>query len=67
MVPRLEDEDHDKSKNNEQKKDDVLPPASVLLVPSGDIKLLYGLAHVDARLLDVVFDTVEECALVYDE
>jgi hypothetical protein len=33
MVPRLEDEDHDKSKNNEQKKEDVLPPASVLLVP----------------------------------
>jgi hypothetical protein len=33
MAPRLEDEDHDKSKNNEQKKEDVLPPASVLLVP----------------------------------
>ena len=33
MAPRLEDEDHDKSKNNEEKKEDVLPPASVLLVP----------------------------------
>jgi hypothetical protein len=33
MVPRLEDEDHDKSKNDEQKKEDVLPLASVLLVP----------------------------------
>ena len=33
MAPRLEDEDHDESKNNEQKKEDVLPLASVLLVP----------------------------------
>jgi hypothetical protein len=33
MAPRLEDEDHDKSKNNEQKKEDVLPLAGVLLVP----------------------------------
>jgi len=33
MAPRLKDEDHDKSKNNEQKKEDVLPLASVLLVP----------------------------------
>lgn len=33
MAPRLEDEDHDKSKDNEQKKEDALPPASVLLVP----------------------------------
>jgi hypothetical protein len=33
MAPRFEYEDHDKSKNNEQKKEDVLPPASVLLEP----------------------------------
>jgi hypothetical protein len=35
--------------------------------PSGDFKLLYRLVHVDGRLLDVVFDAVKECALVYDE
>ena len=33
MAPGLEDEDHDKSKDNKQKKEDVFPPASVLLVP----------------------------------
>jgi hypothetical protein len=33
MAPGLENEDHDKSENNEQKKEDVFPPASVLLVP----------------------------------
>lgn len=33
MAPRFEDEDHDKSKNNKQKKEDALPLSSVLLVP----------------------------------
>jgi hypothetical protein len=33
MAPRFEDEDHNKSKNNKQKKEDALPLASVLLVP----------------------------------
>ena len=33
MPPRLEDEDQDKRKNNEQKKEDALPPARILLVP----------------------------------
>ena len=33
MAPRFEDEDQDKAKNNEQKKEDALPLASVLLVP----------------------------------
>lgn len=33
MAPGLEDEDHDKSKNDKQKKEYVFPPASVLLVP----------------------------------
>lgn len=33
MAPRFEDEDHDKSENNEQKKEDALPLACVLLVP----------------------------------
>jgi hypothetical protein len=33
VVPRFEDEDHDKSKNNEQKKEYALPLAGVLLVP----------------------------------
>jgi hypothetical protein len=32
-VPRLEDEDDDERKDNEQKKEYALPPASVLLVP----------------------------------
>jgi hypothetical protein len=33
MAPRFEDEDHNKSKNNKQKKEHALPLASVLLVP----------------------------------
>jgi hypothetical protein len=94
MAPRLKDEDYNKPKDNEHKKEDALPPASVLLVPvehgtkrrrkrsdfnrhhpttrdghkpSGDFKLLYRLVHVDSRLLNVIFDAVKECALVYDE
>lgn len=33
MAPGFEDEDHNKSKNNKQKKEDTLPLAGVLLVP----------------------------------
>jgi len=33
MPPRLEDEDHYEPKDEEQEKEDALPPASILLVP----------------------------------
>lgn len=33
MPPRLEDEDYYEPKDEEQEKEDALPPASILLVP----------------------------------
>jgi len=97
MPPRLEDEDYYERKDEEQEKEDALPPASILLIPvrahepkresermgsnfnryqtrtregyepSSNFKLPHRIVHVDSRLLNIVFDTVKECALVYDE
>ena len=80
---RLEDEDEDEAKDNEQQEKDTFPLAGVFLVSNvvirkkkrkrrknglcSDSQVLDGIFHLDRSLLDIVFDAVKEGALIDDK
>lgn len=63
----FEDEDDDETKDDEQQQKDAFPFAGVPLISSSNGQFLDSLFHLHRCLFDVVFDRVEEGALIYDE
>lgn len=64
MSSRLEYQHEYEPNNNQNQQEDALPPPSVLLIRRCDIELFRRFLHVHDGLLNVVLDTVHQCALV---
>jgi len=64
MPSRFEDQNHNKTKDDQQQQEDAFPPSGILLVPCGYIQLLYSIRYLHTRLFDIILHAIEQCPLV---
>ena len=67
MPPRLVDQDDDEADDDQNEETYTFPSARSSLVSFRDNEFLDRSLHVLIGLLDVVFDTVQDGSLLYDE
>ena len=67
MPPRLVDQDDDETDDDQDEETYTFPSARSSLVSFRDNEFLDRSLHVLIGLLDVVFDTVQDGSLLYDE
>ena len=67
MPPRLVDQDDDEAKDDQDKETYTFPSPRPSLVSFRDNEFLDRSLHVLIGLLDIVFDTIQDGSLLYDE